>query len=73
MIHKLFQVKQKLRISIMGDQSSNVMRVYDTTSDDDTTLCVKINEKCDFVVATWAGLATSLYIYRLKPIYIQQS
>ena len=22
------------------------MRVYDTTSDDDTTLCVKINEKC---------------------------
>ena len=28
----------------MGDQSSNVMRVYDTTSDDDTTLCVKINE-----------------------------
>ena len=36
MIHKLFQVKQKLRISIMGDQSSNVMRVYDTTSDDDT-------------------------------------
>ena len=30
----------------MGDQSSNVMRVYDTTSDDDTTLCVKINEKC---------------------------
>ena len=30
----------------MGDQSSNVMRLYDTTSDDDTTLCVKINEKC---------------------------
>ena len=46
MIHKLFQVKQKLRISIMGDQSSNVMRLYDTTSDDDTPLCVEINEKC---------------------------
>ena len=30
-------------------------------------------EVCDFSLPTWAAVATSPYIYRLKPIYIQQS